>query len=63
MTYFLLTLFFLAVLFITYKLLNKDFLSPSILSILFYTAAIFFSFIGIFSWNTEVDLNIKTIFI
>lgn len=63
MTYILLIIVCLLMLLFTYLKNRKDLLSPSILSIIFYTMAIFLAFIGCFSWNTEKQLSIKTIVI
>lgn len=61
MTYLLLIIIMFIIMVASFIMFKKDLLSPSIISTLSFLMAIIFSFVGIFSWNTENNLSYTSI--
>ena len=60
-SYLILLLIVLALLFLTWKMFKKDLLSPSFISVLCYLAAISLAIIGLHSWNDITSLHLPVI--
>ena len=63
MMYVLLILLITVLFIITYKIFNKDLLSPSNISILMFLLSTLLAYIGTFSWNNVSDISFKLVFI
>lgn len=63
MSYFILLLFLVVIAACVYKIFDKDFLSPTVISCVAFSIAVLSAIIGLLSWNFDKNLSILTFFI